>query len=299
MDIIMKWQRHHVQRILFGYCLIAPAFLLMLVFFVWPLIQGIITSFQGGFGGQGGFVGLANYLDTLDDPRFWQSLKVSVIFTSVFILLSEGGGLLLATILIKRPKYYILYTSAFFIPYISTPVIGALIWSNMLSDPFGIINSGLTALGFAKVAWLKDPALALFCLIMIQVWYTLGYNAIMFMAGLQAIPSTYFEAAELDGCGPVQKLLYILLPLLIPTIVFVTTISVLYGFINSYVLANLITGGGPLEATNVMMNYIFELAFDRFELGRANAVTMLMFLFFIGLTTVQLHYQRKKFIGLH
>lgn len=295
----MKLPQHHFKRIIFGYCLIAPAFIILVIFFVWPLIQGVLISFRGGFGLRGEFIGLKNYVNTLNDPRFWNSLKVSVIFTLIFILFSGGFGLLLATVFVKKPKFHVAYMSALFIPYISTPVIGALIWSNMLADPFGIINSVLMNLGSATIPWLKEPTLALISLIIIQIWYTVGYNTLLFMAGLQAIPQVYFEAAELDGCGFIQKLIYLLLPLLTPTIIFVITISTLYGFINSYVLASLVTGGGPLEATNVMMNYIFELAFDRFELGRANAVTMIMFIVFVGLTYVQISYQRKKFVGLH
>ena len=294
-----KIQPHELQRIIFGYCLVAPAFLILLAFFVWPLIQGLITSFRGGFGLHGEFVGFRNYIITLTDPRFWNSLKVSVMFTIVFILLSGGSALLLATAFVKKPKFHTIYLSALFIPYISTPVIGALIWSNIFSDPFGILNSVLVELGIANVPWLKTPLLALLCLIIVQVWYTVGYNTLLFIAGLQAIPTMYFEAAALDGCTFWQKLWYIYLPLLIPTIVFVTTISILYGFINSYVLASLITGGGPMEATNVMMSYIFEMAFNRFELGRANAITMLIFGLFVGLSFIQVTFQRKKFAGLH
>ena len=295
----MKIKQHDLHRILFGYLLIAPAFLILVVFFVCPLIQGLLTSFLAGSGLSGEFVGLKNYIVTLKDPRFWNSLRVSVIFTVLFILLSAGSALLLATVLVKKPKGFMLYLSALFIPYISTPVIGALIWSNMLSDPFGIINGVLMRLGWATIPWLKTPILALFSLIIVQVWYTVGYNTLLFMAGLQAIPTMYFEAADLDGCNAWQKLWYLYIPLLIPTIVFVTTISTLYGFVNSYVLARMITGGGPMEATNVMMSYVFELAFDRFDLGRANAVTMIIFVLFVALSFVQVNFQRKKFSGLH
>ncbi len=295
----MKIKQNDLRRIVFGYTLIAPAFLILVAFFVWPLIQGILTSFQAGSGLSGEFVGLKNYITTVKDPRFWNSLRVSVIFTALFILLSAGSALLLATVLVKKPKGYMLYLSALFIPYISTPVIGALIWSNMLSEPFGVINGVLMQLGWATIPWLKTPTLALFSLIIVQVWYTVGYNTLLFMAGLQAIPTMYFEAADLDGCNAWQKLWYLYLPLLIPTLVFVTTISTLYGFVNSYVLARMITGGGPMEATNVMMSYIFELAFDRFDLGRANAVTLIIFVMFIVLSFVQVNFQQKKFSGLH
>ncbi len=287
------------KQILFGYALVAPAFILMLLFFVYPFIQGLISSLQGGLGIRSEFIGIKNYLATLRDPRFWNSLKVSFIFTFLFILISGGAALMLAMLLVKKPKGYMLFLTVIFIPYISTPVIGALVWLNILGEPYGIINSVLTKLGASTVPFLKDPYLALLSLIFIQVWYTLGYNAILFMAGIQAIPISYFESAEIEGCNFFQRLFYILIPLIIPTIIFVLTVSTMYGFINSYVLAKLVTGGGPFEATNVMMAYIFELGFDRFKLGRANAATMITFLLFLGITFVQFNYQRKSFSGLH
>ena len=299
LGAIVKLGTPIAKRYFFGYSLLAPAFIILLVFFVWPLVKGLWTSFNSGFGAKGGFVGLTNYALTLTDPRFWNSLRVSIIFTASMVFFSGFFGLLLAMALVRKPKFYILYITAAFMPYISTPVIGALIWSNILAEPFGIINVILNDLGLRTIPWLKNPTNALFSLIFIQVWYTVGYNTVLFMSGLQAIPNSYFEEAEMEGCSFSQKLGYIILPLLIPTIVFVTTISTLYGFINSYVLAKLVTGGGPFEATNVMMSYIFEFAFGRFDLGRANAVTMITFILFLGIAIMQFNYQKKKFVGLH
>jgi ABC-type sugar transport system permease subunit len=283
----------------FGYSLIAPAFIILFVFFVWPLIQGVLISFHTGFGLGGDWAGLKNYANTLTDPRFWNSLKVSLIFTVSIVFFSGFLGLFLAIALIRKPQFYVIYLSAAFMPYITTPVIGALIWSNMLADPYGIIDVILSSLGRFTIPWLKQPFIALLSIIFIQVWYTMGYNAVLFMAGLEAIPNSYFEAADLEGCGFFQKLFFITFPLLIPTIIFVTTVSTLYGFINSFVLAKLVTGGGPFEATNVLMSYIFEFAFDRFDLGRSNAVTMIAFFLFMGIALLQFNIQTKKFIGLH
>ncbi len=287
------------RRYLFGYALIAPAFVVLAVFFVWPLVQGLLTSFTSGFGAGGRPSGLRNYLVTLTDPRFWNSLRVSVIFTVSIVFFSGFAGLFLAMALVRKPPLHVFYLTSTFMPYITTPVIGSLIWFNMLSDPYGIVNVALSGAGLPTVPWLKTPATALISIVFIQVWYTVGYNAVLFMAGLQAIPDSYLEEAQLEGCSFFQRLRLIVLPLLIPTIVFVSTISTLYGFINSYVLAKLVTGGGPFEATNVMMSYIFEFAFERFELGRANAVTMIAFVLFLGIAVVQFNYQRRKFAGLH
>jgi ABC-type sugar transport system permease subunit len=287
------------KRYLFGYAIIAPAFIILVIFFVLPLVKGLQMSFNAGLGLRASYVGLKNYIMTLTDPRFWNSLKVSLIFTACIVFFSGLFGLFLAIGLLQKPKFYVVYLSAAFMPYITTPVIGALIWFNLLQEPYGVVNVILSGLGFGTVPWFKMPALALISIIFIQVWYTLGYNAVLFMAGLQAIPGSYFEAADLEGCSFLQKLRHIILPLIIPSLVFVSTINTLYGFVNSYVLAKLVTGGGPFEATNVMMLYIFEYAFDRFELGRANAISFITFILFIGVAFVQFNYQRRKFSGLH
>ena len=182
---------------------------------------------------------------------------------------------------------------------LTTPVIGALVWQNILGEPYGLIDIVLEKMGLPTVPWLKTPTLALFSLILVQIWYSVGYHCVLFLAGLQAIPQSYFEEAELEGCSWLQKLIKITLPLLIPTLVFVITISMLLGFVNSFVLAKLITRGGPFEATNVMMSYMFELAFDRFELGRANAVAIILFILFVGISIVQFRFQQKRFSGLY
>ncbi len=287
------------QRYLFGYICILPALLLFIVFFLLPLLNGFLISFQKILGmGEREFVGLSNYIKIFNDMEFWNSLRVSFVFTVFFILFSSGLGLFLAMYLVQKRKFYGFILVSFFIPYISTPVIGALVWKNILADPYGISNTLLVSLGGQSIPWFKNPGLAMFSLIIIQVWYTLGYNAILFMSGLQAIPSTYFEAADLEGCRFDQKLRYIILPLLIPTIVFVLTISTLYGFVNSYILANLITNNGPFQATNVVMSYIFDLAFHRLELARANAATMIIFILFLFLTYIQFRFQNKNFDGL-
>lgn len=288
--------QYELKRITFGYALVAPAFILMLLFFVWPFLSGILISFRSGLGVE--FVGFENYVRTLQDPRFWNSLKVSLIFTVAFILLSAGGGLIFAIAALNRKRGSQTYLAIAFIPYISTPVIGALIWLNFLGFPFGLINQFLLEVGLPRVAWLQVPSLALSAIIVIQVWYTLGYNAILYLAGLQSIPNSYYESAELEGCGFVRKLVHITLPLIIPTTVFVITISTMYGFINSFVLARLITGGGPFEATNVLMAYIIELGFDRMDLGRANAVTNIAFVGFLLVAYSQFSYQRRNFQGL-
>lgn len=288
-----------VKRYAFGYALIAPALIVMLSFFVWPVILGFITSLKSGFGFKGEFVGLANYMNVLTDPRFWNSLRVSVIFTLVFLLLSGGIGLLIASFLVKKPKFHQLYAAAIYIPYISTPVIGALIWQNMLSSPYGLIDIFLVKLGLPSIPWLKTPGLALASLILVQVWYSVGYNCILFMTGLQQIPESYYEAAEIEGCGWFGRMIHITLPLILPTITFVVIISTLYGFVNSYVLAKLITSGGPFEATNVMMMYIFEHAFKRFDFGMANAATVITFILFSGIAIAQFNFQKKRFVGLH
>lgn len=295
--VVMATMRSELRgRLIFGYMLIAPAFILLLIFFVWPVILGIINSFYNKTGTE--FVGLSNYLIILKDPRFWNSMKVSVIFTFSITIFSGILGLFFALAIGSRPRFYKLYLAIAFIPFITSPVVTSLVWLNLLSHPYGLINDLLYRMGFSTIAWFKSPHLALISLILIQIWNTFGYNAVLFLAGLQAIPKSYYEASIIDGCGFLGRLRHITLPLLIPTTIFVMMVSMLYGFINSYVLSSLITDNGPFEATNVILSYIFEYAFDRFDLPRANAITMFVFILFFSVSYIQFKYQRKRFSGV-
>ncbi|MCF7945054.1 MAG: sugar ABC transporter permease [Spirochaetia bacterium] len=290
--------KEKLKRYIFGYLCILPAFFFFMLFFLTPLFKGIVVSLKQYSSGELQFVGFANYIRVFTDPEFWNSLRVSIVFTVFFIIFSAGLGLLLGLYLVERRRFYLFIVAAFFVPYISTPVIGALVWKNILADPYGIFNTFIGLFGLEPISWFKNPRLAMASLIIIQVWYTMGYNAVLFLAGLQAIPKSYFEASDLEGSTFIQKMRFIILPLLIPTLVFVITISTLYGFVNSYVLAKLITNNGPFQATNVMMSYIFDLGFNRFDLPRANAVTMVVFVLFVFLAFIQFRYQNKHYHGL-
>ena len=278
-----------------------PAITLLVLFFINPVIMGFSSSLSSSAfkSDTKEFVGLDNYIVVMKDPRFWNSFFVSVNFTGSIALLSSALGLFFAIYLVKKPKYYLFCITVAFIPYITSPVIGSLVWRNMLGEPFGIVNAVLQSIGFNTFSFLKTKTMAMLTVIAIQVWYTFGFNAVLYMAGLQAIPTEYYEAAELEGCGFFGTLIHITLPLIIPTIVIAIIISVLYGFVNSYILTNLVTGGGPFEATYVLISYMFELAFDRYDLPKANAVTILIFILFCTMALLQLHFQKKRFAGLH
>lgn len=286
---------YRMRRVAFGYALILPAFAVLVVFFAWPLLLAFVSSLQDR---AGEFVGVANYARVLQDSRFWNSVRVSVIFTVTITFASGILGLVFALAMLDRPPGYRFLLTVAFVPYISTSVISAMVWLSLVSDPYGLINSVFRGIGLSTIPFLKSPGLALTTLLMVQVWGTVGYNAILFMAGLQTIPKSLYEAARLEGCGYLARLTMITVPLIIPTIVFVVTVSMLYGFINSFILARLITNNGPFEATNVLLSYIFEYAFNRYDLNSANGVTLLSFLLFSGVALVQFRYQNQKYSGI-
>jgi len=261
--------------------------------------MGFINSLFVGRGMGSEFGGLTNYLWLLRDKEFWNSLKITFTFTVIYALLSGIVGLLLAVTLNGlQGKLSDFYKALIFIPYIVALVVIGLIWKYMFNDFSGILNYFLRFLGLRPLPWLKTPSLALLSLIIVQVWYTIGYNMVLFLSGLQALPKDYYEAAEIDGAGSWHKLIYITVPLLVPTIVFVGIMSMLNGFVNVFALAKIITGGGPVSSTNVLMLYIYDIAFGRSNLPLANALTIIVFVIMAFLSFLQYKAQEKTIFGL-
>ena len=147
----------------------------------------------------------------------------------------------------------------------------------MFDRRFGILNAGLRLLGLEGVAWLGTACMAMLSLVVVQIWFTVGYNTVIFSSGLQAIPADYYESASIDGAGDFQQTLKITLPLMVPTMVLILVLSLLAGFVNSFVIAQILTNGGPFRGTEVLMLLIYKTAFERFDISKANALTLLLF----------------------
>jgi multiple sugar transport system permease protein len=287
------------QLILYGYLFVAPALLAMGVFVFFPFVIGLINSLYTGFGKNLTFVGLQNYVEILSASRFWNSIKVTLLFTLVYTTISGILGFLAANWLTRKNiRFNSLFISGIFLPYIITPAIATLVWQYMFNRRFGILNYMLTGLGLPEVKWLTVPWLAMTSLILVMVWFTVGYNMILFAAGIQAIPSDYYESAQLDGANSLQQMLHITLPLILPTLVFVLVISIMAGFVNSFVIAQILTDGGPFRSTEVLMLFIYKTAFEDFDIPKANALSLLMFALLFSVSYALQRWQDKVYQGL-
>ncbi|GAB4464714.1 MAG: sugar ABC transporter permease [Elainellaceae cyanobacterium] len=266
---------------------LAPALAFLGVFVFFPIAYLTYLSFtQGSFTRSGiQWVGLRNYTRLLTTPDFWQVLGNTVYFTGATVLPSLILPLGLAVLLNRAVKFQGWLRTAYFIPSITSLVAVGLGW-RWLFQTDGPVNAALGWLGLAPVPWLSSTTWAMPVLILLSIWKQLGFNLVVFLAGLQTIPKSRYEAAELDGANDWQQFRHITLPGLRPTLVFAlvtTAIFTLRSFEQPYV----ITGGGPLNTTNLLVYYIYTEAFAQFDFGYAAAAATLLLLITLLLIYLQ------------
>lgn len=211
-----------------------------------------------------------------NDPGFWTALENTLIFTAVSTPVIAGLGLAMALALQGRRRGTALYQMAFFLPYVLPVSVVTLVWTFLLSPNAGILAPILAQFGIAPISWLGNPDFALAGIIITTVWWTVGFNLVLFAAGLQDIDATLYEAASLDGAGAWQKFVSITLPGLNHVIILVLVTQVIASF-QVFGQVNIMTGGGPGDATSVLVQHIYEAGFRDLELGYASAVSLFLF----------------------
>jgi len=282
------------KRRVFPFLLLTPALLLWAIFTLYPTINGLMFSFMkwDGFT-EGTWIGLKNYKDAIQDNIFWNSLSHNVIYAFSTVIGKCVIGLLLAVLLNQKMKGISFFRTTIFIPVILSFVAVGLLWSWVYNPVFGLINNFLNLFGFKNsIAWLGNPDLALGSLIAVDIWKWSGYHMILFLAGLQNISKDLYEAAEVDGATKWQSFLRVTLPLLMPVVIVNTTIAFLGGF-NVFDLVYVMTGGGPMHATEVIMTYTYQTAFKFHSMGYGSAMSYLLFIVIAIITVIQLQVGRK------
>lgn len=273
---------------------LAPALILLGIFTFYPTIQLLINSFYEMDGmGTKIFMGMDNYKNLLSDEEFWNTVKNSFVFIGWSVPLSMLAGLLLALLINNDLKAKGLFRTIFFSPVVTSLVAAGLIWVWLLNNDYGIVNTLLTRMGFPAIPWLVDEKYAMKSVIMMTVWKDAGYNMILFLAGLNAINSSYYEAAEIDGATKWQQFKEITWPLLMPTTLFVLVIRTIFSF-RTFEQIFAMTKGGPTGSTTVFVYYIYEKAFNNFELGYAAAAAMILLVIVLSLTFIQFKLSKKK-----
>jgi multiple sugar transport system permease protein len=255
---------------------LSPALFFLSLFIFWPIAYLFYLSLTTGSFTVSGteFIGLKNYWRLLISPDFWQVLGNSIYFTVATVIPSIVIPLALAVLLDREIPLRSLLRTAYFIPSITSLVAVGLGWRWLFQND-GPVNQFLASAGLTGVEWLSSTTWAMPVLILLTVWKQLGFNLVVFLAGLQAIPVQRYEAAELDGANGWQKFWYVTLPGLQPTLVFVAVTTAIFT-LRSFEQVYVITGGGPLNSTNVLVYYIYEQAFALFDFGYAAAAATVL-----------------------
>ncbi|MFT4256620.1 MAG: sugar ABC transporter permease [Pseudoxanthomonas sp.] len=278
----------------------APALIVISVFFLLPVLAALALSLTDfdlyalADARNLRFVALGNYLELLRTPMFWKALGNTAYFVAVGVPLSIGLSLG-AALLLDSPlaKFKPLFRTALFAPVVTTLVAVAVIWRYLFHTEYGLVNWALGWLGVSPVDWLGDPHWAMPTIIGFAAWKNFGYNMVILLAGLQAIPRELYEAARIDGAGRWRQFRHITLPMLGPVLLLVSVITV-SGYFQLFAEPYVMTRGDPLQSTVSVLYFMFEEGFKWWNLGRASAVAFLLFAMIVIATTAMLHFGRRK-----
>lgn len=275
------------------YLIVLPKVFVLMMFLMVPFIAAIGMSFfewspLAGITGQP-FVGLDNYVVLMNDSVFHKSVINTVTYSASLLLIDVPIALGLAVLLdmnLRGTKYY---STLIFLPVVTSWVVVSLIWTWIYNPDYGALNFFLGAIGLPTLDWLNNSDTALAAIIAMSIWKHVGFNMVIFLAGLKGIPNTFYEAATMDGASRWQKFRYVTLPLLRPTTFLVVILTMIFSF-RFFTQVFVMTGGGPVQSSYSIMFYFYELGFSEFKMGLASAVGVFLFVFVFALSLVQNHY---------
>ena len=285
------WGRN--QKRLVPYIFIAPNMIVFTAFVFVPILFAFYISLtEWSLIGTPQFVGLGNYVEMLGDGQFWRALFNTLVYTIGTVPGSIALGLLVAIGLNRNMPGLALLRSLFFVPVIISLVAVALIASWMFNDTYGVINAALEALGFKGVPWLSSPVWAMPSLIITTLWIRIGFCMVIYLAALQSIPVELYQAAQVDGATGWRQFRHITWPLLGPTTFLLLILNVIYS-LHVFDLIYVMTGGGPGSSTTVLVQYIYQVAFQESEMGYASAVGVVLYLMLLVFTVFQWRMTRQ------
>jgi alpha-1,4-digalacturonate transport system permease protein len=277
------------------YLFVLPNMLVFGVFILYPAINGFnISRYDSNNARTFRPVGTANYEKLFSDADFFTAARATAIFVLAFVVLSTVCAIALGLLLTRPIRARAFFRAVFFLPVLVSPVVVGLIWGWIFERRSGAMNAILGALGLGEPGWLVEGPLALGVTVFVGVWMHVGFYTLIIMAGLQGIDSSYHEAASIDGASAWQRFRYITLPLLRPTTLVVVILSLIAGF-QAFDFIYTLTGGGPLGATTLMVQYIYEHAFTSpIRYGLAAAGSVVLFCTIFGLTVLNFLYGRRR-----
>jgi len=278
-----------------GFVLLAPALVVVLLGFVLPAVYALRLSFyDSNLGAQDEFVGFSNYSAMFRSSEFWQSTRVTTIYAVCAVAGSVIAGLVVAVALNRRFPGRGVARSIMLIPWATPLVVAALIWRWCMDPQYGVLNHVLSFVGFGQIQWLSSPHAALVAIILVEIWRTAPMAMVMYLAGLQTIPGTLYEAGRIDGASAWQLFRHITLPGLRTTTTVIILLTSVWSFGRSFTVAYLMTGGGPSGSTELLTLLTYNSGFQYLQFGSASALGMVVLAISSVFTAIFLLVRRTK-----
>lgn len=292
----MKINKRKINECLWGYFMIAPVTIGLIIFYFYPFFQVIIDSFYkiGAFDKRQGFVGLDNYINMFQDAQMWQTLGNTFKYVIIIVPATVILSLLIAVLLNNKVKGLSIFRVVYFLPAITMATAVSMVWKWIFNGDYGVLNGILGFFGLDPVQWLNNKSTALLCVCCVAVWSNIGYYMIILLAGIQGISKGYYEAAEIDGATGFQKFKNITLPLLTPTLFYVVImviISTFQTFDGIYLMIG--TKSNAIKYTQSVVMYFYRTAFDYSNKGYASAIAVLLFAIIMSITVFQMKMQKR------
>lgn len=284
------------KEMFWGWIFIAPTLIGLLVLNIIPIFQTIYESFfqTGAFGRGNTFVGFKNYIEMFSDNQVWKSLLNTIIYTLIEVPFSIIIALVLAVLLNRKMRGRSLYRTIYFLPMVAAPAAVAMVWRWLYNSEFGLLNHMLSVLHLPAVNWVSNPKIALISVAVVGIWSVIGYNMVLFLAGLQEIPKDFYEAASIDGASFVRQFFHITVPLISPTMFFVTVTRVIGAMQVFDVIYMMIDKTNPaLPSTRSLVYLFYQYSFVEGNRGYGSAVVVLLLIIIMIITIIQNKVQEK------
>ncbi len=293
MGLVARCRRWTRRPAVWGFLFVTPWLLGFLIFTAGPMLTSLWISLHKFDLHTMEYVGGDNYRRILtSDPRFWKSLRITVVYALFAEPLGIVGSLAIAVLLNQRVKGIPFFRTFFYLPSLVPAVASAILWQWVFNAESGALNVGLSVFGYGGPQWLQDETWTLPAFVLMSLWGIGGGRMVIFLAGLQGISDTYYDAAKIDGASPWQQFRKVTLPLLSPVMFFNLTLGIIGSF-QTFTTAYVMTGGGPNNATLFYALYLFRNAFEYFKLGKASALAWVLFVLLLALTLVQFKLSKR------
>jgi multiple sugar transport system permease protein len=291
-----KIPRNVLNEWKWAYIMIAPTIIGLIILNIIPIIQTIYMSFfkSGAFGKGNIFIGLDNYKKMFSDIQTWYAVRNTLLYTCIVVPLTIVIALAIAVVLNAKIRGKGIYRTIYFIPMVAAPAAVTMVWRWLYNYNFGFINHILANLGLSKIKWIQDPNIALFSIAVIGIWSMIGYCMVILLAGLQEIPRDFYEASDIDGASFIRQFFNITLPLVSPTLFFVTVTSVITTMQVFDVIYMMIDVANPAYNSTVSLVYLFyNNSFKYSNKGYGSAIVVLLLAIIMVITAIQMKAQKK------